>query len=109
MAWLLRSGQVLASVELASSPLERARGFIGRADARCAVLLRPSRTAHTLGVRVPLDVAFLDEHLVVLATVRMAPFRLGLPRRGAAAVLEVPAGAFERWGLVPGDRLEVRG
>jgi uncharacterized membrane protein (UPF0127 family) len=31
------------------------------------------------------------------------------PRRGCRAVIEAEAGAFERWRLQVGDRLEVKG
>jgi uncharacterized membrane protein (UPF0127 family) len=107
MAWLLRQGEVLASVEIAASARERARGFLGRRKAGGALLLTPLRIPHTVGVRFPLDVAYLDDDLVVVSTRRMAPFRVGRPRRRCRAVLEVDAGAFERWQLKPGDRLEI--
>ena len=108
MAWLLRQGEVLASLDVAATPRERARGFVGRRDHDRALLLKPLRVPHTVGVRFPLDVAYLDEDLVVVSTCRMAPFRVGRPRRRAHAVLEVDAGAFERWHLRCGDRLEIK-
>lgn len=108
MAWLLRQGEVLASLEVAATPLERARGFLGREQHDRALLLRPMRIPHTVGVRFPLDVAYLDADLVVVSTCRMAPFRVGRPRRRAQAVLEVDAGAFDRWQLRCGDRLEIK-
>lgn len=107
MAWLLRQGEVLASLEVAATPLERARGFAGRDHHDGALLLTPLRVPHTVGVRFAIDVAYLDADLVVVSTCRMAPFRLGRPRRRAHAVLEVDAGAFERWHLQAGDRLEI--
>jgi len=107
MAWLLRQGEVLASLEVAATPLERARGFVGRDTRDRALLLTPLRVAHTVGVHFPLDIAYLDAELVVVSTCQMAPFRVGRPRRRAHAVLEVNAGAFERWHLCAGDRLEI--
>jgi uncharacterized membrane protein (UPF0127 family) len=108
MAWLLRRGEVLASLELAEGLLGRARGFAGHEHERAALLLAPAHAAHSIGVRCPLDVAYLDKELRVLATTRLAPFRVAMPRRGAASILEVEAGAFERWRLAPGDALEVQ-
>ena len=108
MAWLLRQGEVLASLEVPVTSLERARGFLGREHHDRALLLRPLRFAHTVGVRFPVDVAYLDADLVVMSTRRMAPFRVGLPRPGVHAVLEADAGAFERWHLRRGDRLEIK-
>ena len=61
------------------------------------------------GCGSPIDVAFFDRDLTVLATV--APDTRGgwpLPRPGARSVLASSAGSFERWGLSPGDRLEIR-
>jgi uncharacterized membrane protein (UPF0127 family) len=106
--WLLRDDEVLASLEIATSMVDRSRGLLGRDGIEGALLLRPARSVHTVGMRFDLDVAFCDAELVVLATVTMARWRLGLPRRGAHCVLEAEAGAFERWRLRPGDRLEVR-
>jgi uncharacterized membrane protein (UPF0127 family) len=34
---------------------------------------------------------------------------MSLPCRGGRMVIEAEAGAFERWGLKPGDQLELRG
>jgi hypothetical protein len=38
----------------------------------------------------------------------MRPRRVGLPCLRAHSVIEAEAGAFERWRLRPGDRLELR-
>jgi uncharacterized membrane protein (UPF0127 family) len=106
--WLLRDEEVLASLEIATSMADRSRGLLGRDGIEGALLLRPARSVHTVGMRFDLDVAFCDAELVVLDTVTMPRWRVGLPRRGARCVLEAEAGAFERWRLRPGDRLEVR-
>jgi hypothetical protein len=54
------------------------------------------------------DVAFLDRDLVVLHTLRLRRYWLALPRLRTRSVLEAEAGAFERWGLKVGDRLEIQ-
>ena len=108
MAWLLRDGQVLASVSLAGSLAERARGFSGRDAADGALYVSPTRFAHALGTGAPLDIAFVDEQLTVLSTCRLSRLRLGRFCRGAYGVIEAEAGAFERWALRPGDRLEIK-
>ena len=38
----------------------------------------------------------------------LPPWRMSLPRRRGRSVVEAQAGAFERWGLRVGDRLELR-
>ena len=107
MPWLLRDGEVLASLEVAATAASRTRGLLGRDALEGALLLRPAAAVHTLGMRFPIDVAYCDADLVVLETVTMARWRLGRPRPSARAVVEAEAGAFERWRLRPGDALEV--
>ena len=107
MPWLLRDGEVLASLEVAGSARTRTRGLLGRDGIDGALLLRPAKSVHTLGMRFPIDVAFCDRDLTVLRCVRMARWRLGRPVWRAACVIEAEAGAFARWGLQPGDVLEV--
>ncbi|MEJ5256178.1 MAG: DUF192 domain-containing protein [Acidimicrobiales bacterium] len=109
MPWLLRDGQVLATLEVADSARSRARGLLGRDSIEGALLLRPARSVHSFGMRFAIDVAFVDRDLVVLRTCRLRPNRVTLPVWGAHAVIEAEAGAFRQWGLAPGDRLEIRG
>jgi uncharacterized protein len=106
--WLLRGGEVLASLEVAETARARTRGLLGRDGIDGGLLLRPATSVHTLGMRFPLDVAYCDADLVVLDAVRMVPWRAGVPRRRCRSVIEAEAGAFERWGLRVGDELEVR-
>jgi uncharacterized membrane protein (UPF0127 family) len=106
--WLLRGGDVLASGEVAESLADRARGLLGHKHYDGALLLMRTRSVHTAGMRFPVDVAFLDKELRVLATTRLRTWSVALPRRGAAHVLEAQAGAFERWRLKPGDQVEIR-
>ena len=108
-AWLLRDGEVLAALEVADSLGPRLRGLLGREGIDGAMLFRPAKSVHTIGMRFPIDVAFCTRDLRVLDTKTMAPFRLGLPRLRAACVIEAQAGAFDRWRLRPGDQLEVKG
>ncbi len=108
MAWLVCDDRVLATVEIATGWRERTVGLLGRDEISRALLLRPALSVHTLGMRFPIDVAHLDRDLVVLKTTTMARHRVGLPVWRARAVLEAEAGSFARWGLMPGDRLEVR-
>src|SRR5436305_2748842 len=109
VVWLVREGEVLATLEVADSFAGRLRGLLGRDGLDGALLIRPARSVHTIGMRFPIDVAFCDRDLVVLATVHMRRHRLGAPRLGARVVIEAEAGAFERWHLRPGDQLRVEG
>ena len=107
-AWLLRGGDVLASAEVAESLAERVRGLAGRRGFDGAILLTNWRGAHGCGVPFAIDVAFLDDHMVVVSVTRLRPWSTAMPRRGACHVLEAPSGAFERWRLQPGDKIEIR-
>jgi len=105
--WLLRDGVVLANAEVATSYAERARGLLGRSAYEGAFVLPHTRAVHSMAMRMALDVAFLDRRLRVIDVVRLAPWRMTLPRWRGRMVLEAEAGAFERWGLHVGDTLEL--
>ncbi|HEX6476312.1 MAG TPA: DUF192 domain-containing protein [Acidimicrobiales bacterium] len=109
MPWLLRDGEVLATLEVADAFLDRARGLLGRDGIDGALLLHPARSVHTIGMRFPIDVAFCDADLVVITTMCLERHRVCLPRVRARSVVEAEAGAFERWKLRVGDRLEIKG
>lgn len=99
---------MLASLEVAETFAARSRGLIGRSPPEGAMLIRHARGVHSIGMRFAIDVAFLDGELVVLDWVTVKPYRASFPRIRARSVLEAEAGAFERWGLQVGDRLEIK-
>ena len=107
-AWVLRDGDVLAAAEVAETVAARVRGLLGRTGYDGAFFLPHTRAVHSLGMHFPIDVAFLDSSLQVVDTVRLTPWRMTRPRWRCRWVLEAEAGAFERWGLRPGDTLELR-
>jgi len=108
---LVRDTDVLASVETATSRRERRRGLIGR-DSIEGVLLLRARSVHTFGMRFTIDVAFCaptgDDGYRVLRVVTVVPRRVTRPSLRGSVVLEASAGSFRRWGVGPGDRLDVR-
>jgi hypothetical protein len=108
VAWLVRDGDVLASLEIPARARERARGLRGRDGFEGALMLRPCRQVHTFGMRFPVDVAFCDRTGVVLRVATLPAGRVSRPVWKAGFVVEARAGAFERWGLAPGDHLEIR-
>ena len=107
--WLVRDGDVLATAEVARDPRDRRRGLLGRDAFEGAFVIRHCRNVHTFGMRFPIDVAFCDVTGTVLRTCSLSPWRVSPLVWRAAFVIEATAGAFERWGLVPGDRVELRG
>jgi hypothetical protein len=108
VTWLLRDGDVLASAELADSFGHRAKGLLGKSSFEGAMVLPRTRSIHTIGMRFAIDVAFCDVDMMVLDLATLSPWRMSLPRRRCRLIIEAQAGAFDRWGLRVGDRLEVR-
>jgi uncharacterized membrane protein (UPF0127 family) len=108
MAWLVRDGDVLAAAEIADSRRARRRGLLGRTTVDGALVLRPSRSVHTISMRFTIDVAFCDRNGTVLRTMTLPPWRVSPIVWRSAWVIEAADGAFERWKLRPGDVIEVK-
>ncbi|MFH0521427.1 DUF192 domain-containing protein [Streptomyces sp. M41] len=101
-------GEVRVPLEIATSYRARTRGLLGRDSVDGAILLSPANSVHTFGMRIPIDVAYLDRHLKVIAVRTMSPGRLGLPRLRSRHVLEAEAGVMAAgWGVRVGVRVTV--
>ncbi|GAB2451641.1 DUF192 domain-containing protein [Xylanimonas ulmi] len=103
---LVIDGRTTAMVEIADTWARRARGMLARRALPAALLLRPCASVHGVGMRVPLDVAFLTPEGAVLDVIVLRPWSAPRGRRGAAAVLEAPAGSFARWDLTRGSAVQ---
>ena len=99
---------MLASADVAVTRSSRRRGVIGREVLDGALVLQPCRWVHSCGAPFPLDVAYLDVDGTVIKVQHLARWRVAQPVPRARAVVEARAGSFERWGVAPGGRLEVR-
>jgi uncharacterized membrane protein (UPF0127 family) len=111
MAWLMSEARVMASIDVAETHAQRAKGLLGRHDIEGAFAIPRCRWVHTLGMRFDIDVAFVgtvDGHDVVVKIDLMRRRRLAMPVLRAHTVIEARAGAFERWGLKVGDPIEIR-
>jgi uncharacterized protein len=106
--WLVRDGEVLAAAEVAHRRRERARGLLGRDDFTGALVFRKCRQVHTAGMRFAIDVAFCRADGVVIRTSTLRPWRLSPLVWRSELVIEAEAGAFDRWSLRVGDRIEVK-
>jgi hypothetical protein len=107
--WLVTDdARVLASAEIAEARAARRKGLLGRDHLEGALVLRRCRWIHTIGMRFPIDVAYLDEQGVVIKTMQMHRNRVGVPVWRGDLVIEAEAGAFARWGLHVGDVIDVR-
>jgi hypothetical protein len=106
--WLVRDGDVLASLEIPTGWKRRALGLLGRPGIDGAMLLRPARSVHSFGMQFDLDVAFIDANNIVIRTLRLHRNRLTPPVWRARSVLEAEAGSFGLWELKIGDEVEIR-
>ncbi|MFF3329073.1 DUF192 domain-containing protein [Streptomyces sp. NPDC002888] len=100
-------GGLPVPLEIAASYRARTRGLLGRDSVDGAMLLSPANSVHTFRMRIPIDVAYLDRDLTVVAVRTMRPGRLGLPRLRARHVLEAEAGVMAGWGVAVGVRVDV--
>lgn len=77
-------------------------GLLGRPglSVREGMLMTPCRSIHTLGMRFPIDVLFLDEAGAILEQrIGVRPWRTCLAPPATAMVLELAAGVTEEWSL----------
>ena len=93
---------------LADSFWKRAKGLMfqkGWEDFD-GLLLSPCRSIHTFGMRMEIDVCFLDpEHRIVKSLGFLGRWRSAQGGRHGHATLELPAGTLARTGTGTGDRL----
>lgn len=101
------AGVCAVPLEIATSYRARTKGLLGRDSVDGAILLSPANSVHTIRMRIPIDVAYLDRGLNVVAVHTMKPWRLGLPRFRSRHVVEAEAGVMAGWGLRVGARVEV--
>jgi uncharacterized protein len=99
---------VRVTTELATTRTARRRGLLGRDRIDGALVLRPCRQVHTIGMRFSIDVAFCARDGRVLRVVSMRPGRVSRIVWRARFVVEAAAGSFEQWGVRRGSTIVVR-
>jgi uncharacterized protein len=107
MAWLVRDGAVLGPAEVAVTRADRRRGLLGRDRIEGALVLRPCRQVHTIGMRRAIDVAWCDVRGRVLGTTTLPRMRISRWEIRAGFVIEAEAGTLARWGVRRGEVLEL--
>ncbi|MFN2459241.1 MAG: DUF192 domain-containing protein [Candidatus Velthaea sp.] len=105
------TGTIVATrIDPLSTFFQRAVGLLARTAMRPdeGVWIRRCGAIHTIGMRVPIDVIFVDGDSRVMRTVAdVPPNRLALSCRGAEAVVELGSGALRECDVLPGDTLEL--
>ena len=109
MARNLDTGAVVADrIAVADTHATRAVGLLPRVGLEPGegLWIVPSRGVHTFWMRFAIDVIALDDSGVVIDRVaHMKPWRIRLPRRGTAGVLELRAGTLDESGTRVGHRI----
>jgi uncharacterized protein len=101
---------VASRVRLAATSATRRRGLldISQLDENAGLWIVPSEAVHTFGMRIPIDVIFLDRKgQVRKIRSNLPPWRLAFDLR-AHSVLELGANALGKSGTEVGDRLVFR-
>ena len=107
---LVRHGDnatVIDRLWVARSIMERTQGLLARPQLQDGegLMLAPCSSVHTVGMRYPIDVAFLDRHGVVRKCVpNLKVFRMA-GCFGAETTLEVLGGGLQRASIKVGDKL----
>ena len=105
---LTKNTMLCEKASVADSFWKRAKGLMfqkGWEDFD-GLLLSPCRSIHTFGMRMEIDVCFLDpEHRIVKSLGFLGRWRSAQGGRHGHATLELPAGTLARTGTGTGDRL----
>lgn len=97
-------------VHMACSFQSRCLGLLSRRAMRKeeGLLMVPGGSIHTLGMRFPIDVVFLNRQMRILALAEhVRPWRIRVAPRGTCRVLELAAGQIAAHRLAPGIYLIV--
>ena len=100
--------ELATSAQAAVSFRSRLVGLLGRSSLPpgSGLMLEPCRSIHTAFMRFEIDVVYVDRLRQVTKIVPgLKPFRLSGVLRGAAAVIELPAGAIACSRTDVGDQL----
>src|SRR5215469_10544647 len=105
-----RHAYLATRVSVAGTHWSRFRGLMCRKDWRTGdgLWIVPCRGVHTLAMRFPIDVLYLDANrLVVHINYALKPWRLGRISLKAASVLELPRETLGPSGTALGDEIEI--
>ena len=107
----LRNNKELShKVTIACSLVARMKGLLGRQGLESgeSLWIKPCNSIHTIGMRFPVDVAFLDKKNTIVKVKNKLPSNriTGIYFR-ASSVLEFPAGTLQETNTQVGDRIEI--
>jgi len=107
-----RQVSLASGLAVADTHWTRLRGLLGlgAGDFRkgLGLWIVPSHGVHTLGMRFPIDVVYLDRDMTVIHVQSgLRPWRVAPVRGEAASVLELPCTTVVETGTAVGDRIEI--
>ena len=107
-----RNAYLATHLSVAGTHWSRLRGLMGKDAASFAagdgLWIVPSRGVHTLAMRFPIDVLYLDTHkFVVHVEQNLKPWRVARVSMRAASVLELPSNTLQSSGTTVGDQIEI--
>jgi uncharacterized membrane protein (UPF0127 family) len=107
-----RQSYLATALAVADTHWTRLRGLLGlrSGDFRngSGLWIVPCHGVHTLGMRFPIDVAYLDQDRIVIHIEReLRPWRFAPVRMQAASVLELPSQVLSETGTQMGDKIEI--
>ena len=99
----------LKDIEIADNVFSRGLGLIGRGSWKSkGMLLKNTNAIHTVFVRFPIDVVFLDKHFKILRVAEnLQPFRFSPIIWKAKHVLELPTGTIKNKSLLVGNKIQL--
>lgn len=107
-----RNACLATNLSVAGTHWSRLRGLMGKDAASFpagdGLWIIPSRGVHTLAMRFPIDVLYLDrDHHVVHFEENLKPWRLAKVSMRTASVLELPGNTLKASGTAVGDAIEI--
>ena len=110
---LTRQVYLATSLAFANTHWTRLRGLLGASNSDfrngCGLWIVPCRGVHTLAMRFPIDVVYLDHGKTIVHVEKgLRPWRFGPVCLKAASVLELPCLTVISTGTELGDKIEIR-
>ena len=107
-----RQAYLATRLQMADSHWSRLRGLMAtdpkKFPSGCGLWIVPCRGVHTLGMRFPIDVVYLDgDKTVLYLQANLQPWRMAPVRLKAATVIELPSGTLGETHTQVGDSIEI--